>query len=263
MADKEKDTYLSDTREADYILRYAKKIRKGVTDRADGYLNGTYDPKKEARKHIVRGTTTALVVLSILTGLAFSSPAEITDDQAAASYNPAPVVMDIDDFMSAPVEDDDDDADEEKSSRIGLIGRFRQAVLTIPQSVRILIVTPLWLIGTGLMTMISFLWNVIFASPLGAFIASFAIGFAVLTGLFAATAKILFPDMPLNKILTRRNVLILGATALLLSGIDAVAPLYWNKYPLAAALVKLAFGGTVIGIIINRMKNFYNKIKAF
>lgn len=247
--------------DADYILRAARWVRKGVDDRADAYLAGEYDPKKEVRKHALRGVTTTLVVLSLLTGLAFSSPAEINEDQAAANYRPAPIVMDVDDFMNATVDDDDDDADEQRGSKIGIVARFKQAVLSLPQSVRLLIITPLWLIGTGLMTLVSFLWNVIFASPLGAFIASLATGFAVLVGLFAATAKILFPDVPLSRILSKRNILILGIAALLLSGIDALAPLYWHQYPLAAMLIKLIFGGTVIGILSVRTNKLFHKIK--
>lgn len=238
-----------------------RKIKKKLDKKADAYLAGEYDPAEAMRKTAVRGATTAVVMLSLLTGLAFSNPAEINEDQSATSYRPAPIVMDVSDVVNAPVEDDDDDADEQKSTKTGAVARFRQAVLSLPQSVRLLIVTPLWLLGTALMTLVSFLWNVIFASPLGAFIASFALGFAVLTGLFTATARILFPDLPLSKILCKRNVLILGCLALLLSGLDAALPLYWNKYPLAAALVKLVLGGSVIGLLTVRTKNLFYKLK--
>ena len=246
--------------DADLFIKTGRKVRKGIDRRVDAYLNGEYDVKQEARKHAVRGVTTTLVVLSLLTGLAFSSPAEINEEQAA-NYRPAPVVMDVDDFLNATVDDDDDDADEQRGGRIGIVARFKQAVLTMPQSVRLLVVTPLWLIGTGLMTMISYLWNILFASPLGAFIASLAVGFAVLTGLFAATAKILFPDVPLNRILCKRNLIALAVTALVLSGLDAVAPLYWNRYPLAAAGLKLVIGGSVIGLLSVRTKNLFYKLK--
>lgn len=246
---------------AEQMVKAARKVRDGVISRADGYLDGTYDPKSAAKRHVLRGTTTALVVLSLLTGLAFSGPADITSDQDAANYKPAPIVMDVDDFVNAPVDDDDDDADEQKGSRLSIIAKFRQAVLSLPQTVRLLVVVPLWAIGTGLMTAVSFLWNVIFASPLGAFIASFAMGFAILFGLFTATAKVLFPDVPLRKLLSRRNIIALGVTALILSVIDAAAPLFWHDYPAVAAIIKLAAGGTVIGILSVRTKNLFLKGK--
>ena len=58
---------------AEELLNTARKLKKGIDRRADGYLDGTYDPKKEIRKGALKGATTALVMLSLLTGLAFSS----------------------------------------------------------------------------------------------------------------------------------------------------------------------------------------------
>lgn len=218
------------------------------------------DAAGKAGKTFIKGGTTALVVLSLLTGIAFSSPAEINEDQMRASQTP--IVMDVDDYMNSQLDDDDDEADEEKGAKSGLIARFRQAVLQLPSSVRLLIVTPLWLLGTALMTTVSYLWNIIFASPLGAFIAAFAMGFGVLVLLFAATAKILFPDIPLSKILSKRNVLMLGIAALALAGIDAVAPLFWHKYPAVSALVKIGIGASVVGVLTLRTKALFESIKG-
>ena len=245
---------------ADLLLKTAKKAKKGVTRRVDGYLDGTYDPGTEARKIGVRGITTSLVVLSLLTGLAFSGPADITQDQSAGSnFTPAPVVLDIDEFVNTPVdEDDDEDGDEQKTVRQSFMARFRQAVLSLPQTVRLLLVVPLWAAGTAIMTVISFLWNILFASPLGAFIASLFMGFAILLGLFTVTAKALFPDVPIRKILCKRNIIILGCLAVLLSAFDAVAPAYWHSYPLAAALLKLVLGGSVIGYLAHRTGKLFS-----
>lgn len=248
----------------DYMQDAAKKIKAEIISRADGYLEGTYDPKAEAKKTLVKGTTTALLALSIITGLAFSGPAEINEDQAATQLNPAPVVMDIDDYMNTGV-DDDDDADEQKGTRPSAMARFKQAVLSLPSAVKLLIVTPLWALGTGIMTAVSFLWNVIFASPLGAFIASFAVGFAVLIGLFAVTTKVLFPWIPLRKILSKKSILALGITALALAGADAAMPVFWHDYPLYAAALKIGVSIFVITLLANRLKklNPMNALKAF
>ena len=114
------------------MLTAAKKAKKSVDRRIDGYLEGTYDPKAEARKITAKGVTTSLVVLSLLTGLAFSSPADITQDQTeAANFRPTPVVLDVDEFVSTPVEEDDEDedGDEQKSTKLSFTQRFRQTVL--------------------------------------------------------------------------------------------------------------------------------------
>ena len=56
MADNYYDRSVRD--DADYFIKAAKaakKVRKGLQKRADAYLEGTYDPKKEIKKHTVRG----------------------------------------------------------------------------------------------------------------------------------------------------------------------------------------------------------------
>ena len=248
-------------RKAKIMFEAAKIVKDGVDRRVDGYLDGTYDPKAEARKVTAKGVTTSLVVLSLLAGLAFSSPADITQDQvSAANYKPTPVVLDVDEFVNTPVDDDDEDGDEQKSVKLSFTARFRQAILSLPQSVRMLLVVPLWAVGTAILTVISFLWNILFASPLGAFIASLAMGFAIMLGLLTVTTKALFPDVPIRKILCRRNVIIVGCLALALSCFDAVAPVYWHSYPLAAALLKLVLGGSVIGILAVKTKDLFRKI---
>ncbi len=244
----------------DRLLDAARLIRSEVTERADGFLEGKYNPGDEIKGKAVKATTTAILIASLLTGLSFSGPAELNEDQASSQLRPAPIVMDIDDYMNTSV-NDDDDADEQKSAKPGFIARFKQAVLSLPSSVRLLIITPLWAIGTAMMTVVSFLWNIIFSSPLGAFIASFAVGFAVLFGLFAVTAKMLFPDVPLRKILSKRNVLVLGIAALLLAVIDWLAPMYWHQYPAVAAAVKLGTGAFVIGVICYRVNKLLHREK--
>lgn len=238
----------------------AKDVGRDVISKADSYLEGEYDPRAEAKKTVVKGTTTALVVLSLLSGLAFSGPADINQDSAGSNYNQPPIVMEIDDYANTEV-DDEDDADEQKGSKSGAVSKFRQAVLSLPSSVRLILITPLWALGTALMTTVSFLWTVLFSSPLGAFIASFAVGFAVLFGLFAITAKMLFPNIPLRKLLSKRNILVLGIAALLLSIIDAWAPNYWHQYPAVAAAVKLCIGVFVIGVISYRINKILHRDK--
>jgi hypothetical protein len=214
-----------------------------------------------AKKAVVKGGSALLVAISLLTSAAFNAPADILEEHPDTHPSNPPIVLDIDEFVNTDI-DDEDDADEQKATKLGFFARFRQAVLSLPSSVRLLIVTPLWLLGTGLMTLVTFLWNSLFASPLGAFIASFAIGFAVLTGLFAVTAKTLFPDVPLRDILTKRNILILGVGAVILSGIDAAMPLFWEKYPAVSFLVKLVFGAGVISVLSLRVKALSQSIKA-
>ena len=245
-------------RKRDVLRAAAKSVRNGVIDRADGYLEGTYDPAETVRKQAVKGAAAVVLALSLLTGIAFSGPGEIVDDQAGNLISQPPIVLDIDDYANV-VTDDDDDADEQKNVKQGIIARFKQAVFSLPSPVRILIVVPLWAVGTGLMTAVSFLWNVIFSSPLGAFIASAALGFAVLLGLFVVTAKMLFPDVPLRKILSKRNFIALGVVALLLAILDAALPLFWHDYPAVTALVKISAGAITVGVLSVKTRNIFRR----
>lgn len=245
----------------DKVFDAAKGAADEVVNKADRYLEGEYDPKAETKKVLVKGTTTLILVLSLLSGAAFSGPADINQDTAGSQINQPPIVMDIDDYASTTVDDDDDDADEQKTAKAGVVAKFRQAVLSLPSPVRLILITPLWAIGTAIMTAVSWLWGVIFSSPIGAFIASFAIGFAVLFGLFAVTAKMIFPNIPLRRLLSKRNILILAGTALTLSIIDALAPMYWHQYPLIAAAVKVLLAAVIMAIIFYRINKLIGKGK--
>ena len=225
------------------------------------YLESTRDAKKKAGKNLVKGAASAVVLLSLLTGLTFSGPAQITGQQIGDNINQTPIVMDIDDYGNATVDDDDDDATGEKGTKIGLAARFKQAVLGMPKAVRILIVVPLWAIGTAIMTLLTFFWNFLFGSPLGGLILASVVGFGVLVGLYAATAKILFPDVPIRDILNKKSLIAIGIVSILLALADAVAPLFWHQYPAAAAAVKLTTGIVLISVLTTRVQNIFNKNK--
>lgn len=212
-------------------------------------------------KKVLKGTAAGVIVASILVGLTFNGTAEITGDQAATKYNQTPIVMDIDDYANATVDDDDDDAADEKTRKIGIVARFKQAILSLPQTARLLVVAPLWIFGTGILTAISFLWNVLFASPLGAVILSAFGGFAILLGLFAVTAKILFPEIPLRKIITGRNVFIIAVAACVMTLIDGVAPLFWHRYPYIAGVIKLGIGALVVAVLAMKVRMIFYRDK--
>lgn len=203
--------------------------------------------KEETQKKIVKITATVAVLASLAAGLIFGAADDITPELKQASINQPPVVMELDEFGNATVDDDDEDADEKKD---GFVVRLRQAIVSLPLAVRLLIVTPLWAIGTAIMTIVSWLW----ASPIGAFVTTVLVGFAVLVGLYAVTAKMLFPNVPLKKILSKGHLTTLFVVSLGIAGADMIAPLFWAKYPIASAGIKLGAGVLVIAILCSRVK---------
>ena len=167
--------------------------------------------------------------------MVFNGATEITPEQTQTQLNQAPIVMDIDEFANATVDDDDEDQAEQKK------GGMKQ-----------LLIAPLSLIGTALMTVASLLFRLLIASPIGAFALTALVSWGLLVGAYAGTAKLLFPDLPLRKILTKKAVGTLGIVALGIAGIDAAAPLFWDKYPLMSGLVKLGIGAATIGLLLRR-----------
>ena len=212
--------------------------------------------KKFNKKKLIEITATVAVLASLAAGMLFNGVTEITPELTQTQVNKTPIVMDIDEFTNATVDDEDEDQAEEKKG--GFIQRMKQAVLGLPLGVRLLIITPLWLIGTALMTLASFFFKILIASPIGAFALTALVSWGVLVGVYAVTAKTLFPDVPMSKILSKGHIATLGVVALVIAGIDAAAPLFWDKYPLMSGLVKLVIGAAAIAALSARV----NKLRA-
>lgn len=246
------------------IVNGEKRISNGKGNdngNANGKAGKDGSNDSNARKKLVKVTAAVAVLASLAAGMLFSSVTDIMPELKQASINQPPIVMDIDEFGNATLDDDNDEDADEKKGNGGIVTRIKQAVLGLPVAVRLLIVTPLWAIGTAIMTVATVLGRAIAASPIGAFALTAVVGFGVLLGLFTLTAKVIFPDVPLNKILTKGHVMTLLVVALGLAGADAVAPLFWAKYPLVSGAVKLGVGAFVIAVLCNRVKRVSNKVR--
>ena len=233
----------------------------GTAEKVAEKAEATAQMAASVGRKVFKGTTVGVLVASMLLGMAFSGADEITADQIGTTYNQPPIVMDIGDFGNATVDDDDGDTDDEKGAKPGVVARFKQAVMSLPRAIRLFIILPMWVMGTGLLTMISVFWKFLFASPVGGFIMSAFAGFGVILGLFALTAKMLFPEIPLRQILTRKNFIAVGIAALALAGADAVAPLFWEQYPVVAGLVKVIGGAGIVTILCLRVRMLFYKDK--
>lgn len=193
------------------------------------------------KKKIVQGMATVTVLASLVAGMMFNGATEITPELTQTKVNPAPIVMDIDEFANATVEEDDEEQATQKKGGI-----------------RKLLIAPLSLVGTALMTVASLLFRLLIASPIGAFALTALVSWGLLVGVYAGTAKLLFPDVPMSKILSKGHIQALGVVALVIAGIDAAAPLFWDKYPLMSGLVKLGIGAAAIAALAAKV----NKLRA-
>ena len=185
---------------------------------------------RRAGKLTLAATVALLTAASVTVGGMFDSPAAILDDEAK------PLVA----YVSDGAEDDGDaeagEENSEKTRRRASVSA-REAILRLPLAVRLLVVLPLWALGTT----VTALLGTLAASPIGQAALNMLLIFAVFAALFTLAAKAVFPDLPLKKILNRRSLTGLLFGALTLGALDAVLPLVWEPYEEARRAV-LAVG---------------------
>lgn len=166
-------------------------------------MNKKDNEKKAAKKAVALAAATGMLVSS-----AFSSPAELLkDDEEAALAPPAAVIE-----YNVPDVDPDDDGgdasqpDEETEEKLSFRARLRRRILRMPQAVRAVIGVPLWGIGWGITSLLNLVWSGVL-SPAFAIILKWVVAAALLLLAVVLTVKAVFPDIPLKKLLTKRNFL--------------------------------------------------------
>ena len=167
-----------------------------------------------------------LTAASVTTGSLFSTPAALLSDAGApASAYSVSVDLDGADDDDAGVEQDESG---ETKKRGGVRSMLRARILRLPLAARLLAVLPLWALGSVILAAVGAVWTLL-APALGK-VAGWVLLLALLAGAFLLTAKAVFPDLPLKKILNRRSLvaLLLGASAL--AAADAVLGATWEDY---------------------------------
>ncbi|MCI2057456.1 MAG: hypothetical protein LKJ86_10020 [Oscillibacter sp.] len=197
---------------------------------------------KKAKKRAAAAAVTAVASASVLVGGLFPSPADLLNDGDASTQT----------AVTQSVEDDagTEEVDEETQRRRGSVrARLRQWIRQLPVGVRAVVGVPLWCIGWVMLTGLSTLWSAVL-SPVAGTLAGWACLAAVLVGVFALTAKAMFPDLPMKKILRKRNVLGIVAGVALLGIADTLLPYVWDGYEKAADAVRLTGSFVVVLVVV-------------
>ena len=118
-----------------------------------------------------------------------------------------------------------------------------------PLAVRTLVLLPLWGIGEVLTVLLSALWS----SPVGQFLLHFLLEIALLVGLFALVWKLLFPDVPLRKVFSRKTFPWLIAGALVIAAADALLAYYWEPWKVWRIVLLAAVGFVVLLLLYHRI----------
>jgi|GEM_PF-1130239 len=187
--------------------------------------------EKNHTAHRARQTATVsalalLTAASVVTGSLFKTPEALLPDDGAPS-----VVYNMTNALDGAEDDDagvEEDESEESRRRGGVRAVLRARILQLPLIVRLLVVLPLWALGSVILAAAGAAWTLL--SPVLGKIAGFALLLALLIGAFLLAAKALFPDLPIKKVLNRRSLvaLVLGAAAL--AAADAVLGAAWDGY---------------------------------
>lgn len=159
--------------------------------------------KKAASKAVAVAAAAGMLVSS-----AFSSPADLLQDDDDAALAPPPAIVEYVTADTGPDGDDDDASqpDEETEEKLSFRGRVRRRILRMPLAVRAIIGVPLWGIGWGITSLLSLIWTGLL-SPVFATVLKWIVAAALLFLAVILTVKAVFPDIPLKKLLNKRNFL--------------------------------------------------------
>ncbi len=210
-------------------------------------------PFKFNKKSVMMTAAATLAAAAVVVGTMIPSPSQVVSSDNI--QEPPAIVLNIDE--EAVLQEQEATAENRKSQRTA--EKIKDWLLGLPQAVRILFVLPLWSLGWLITSTASLLWAGIFSPALG-LVSSGIIGAAVLIGLFAATAKLLFPKLSFKKILAKKNVYILSAVAFIIVTIELITPFYWPDYNLVSTLVKIFLSVGIVGLLCYRLKKKYSAI---
>lgn len=188
---------------------------------------------------------------AVVIGTLLPSAQEVVSPNKIA--DPPAIVLNLEEDVIP--ENEEYSTETKKSNRFA--DRLRNRLLSLPQAVRVIFVLPLWALGWVITAFGSLIWGGLFSPALG-FVASWLLSVAVLVGLFALTAKLLFPNIPFKKILTKKNLYPIIGVAFLVVSLDAILPFYIDGYSAYSALIKIAVPFSIVGLLVYRLK----KIKA-
>lgn len=202
--------------------------------------------QKKNTKYILKKAAVAAVgtvtAASLLVGGLFASPKDIT---APFPETPPAIVQVLEPDIPA---DEEDTAPEKRKS---LKERMREKLLSWPPWLRAVLLVPMWGFGTLAGILLRRILPRFLRWLLGAF-------FPIL--LLLAGLKLLFPDVPLKKLLCKRNRIALGVLAvlLLLTGpvIGHFRPDWWEKawlvFAVKLGLLAITFAVACVQILAKR-----------
>ena len=129
---------------------------------------------------------------------------------------------------------------------------FREKVISLPAPVKGLVLLPLWTVGAIANYALSLLLS-LFAKVFGGSILTFLFQFALLFGLFALALKLLFPNKKLRDLLTKKNLLWMAVSALVLTAADMLLKTWYEPYAKVRSLILLVLALILLSLLAWRI----------
>lgn len=189
------------------------------------------------KKQIEKGIVAGLTSVSVLLGSTFDTPQDLINND---KYKPKAVIEKI----------QSEEEENHKSKQENLIkAKLRNLIYRIPVKIRTYLFVPLWFLGTFLISLTDLLTKVVLV-PASHIILNFVLHILVIMAIVVICIKILFPDLPLSKILNKRTLMMIFIGSFILTLCDIFMPMIWTKYKTYRNISKLVLGLTVILIIL-------------
>lgn len=129
---------------------------------------------------------------------------------------------------------------------------FREKVVALPAPVKGLVLLPLWTVGAIANYAFSLVLG-LFAKVFGGSILTFLFQFALLFGLFALALKFLFPNKKLRGLLTKRSLVWMAVSALILTTADMGLKTWYEPYAKVRSLILLVLAFVLLSLLCWRI----------
>lgn len=189
--------------------------------------------KKKIKKAVVATVTSA----SVLLGGAFDTPEEILKPD----NKPIKPVSEFVDYS--------DDLFEDMYKKENAKDSFKNLIYKIPLKIRMYACVPMWFLGNGIITLLELLLKTVLL-PIAHIVLNFFIHTIVLMAIVAICVKLLFPNLPWSKIFNKRTLLFIFLGSIIMSILDIIMPIVWDKYRLYRFLSKLIIGLIILFIVL-------------
>lgn len=189
--------------------------------------------KKKIKKAVVATVTSA----SVLLGGAFDTPEEILNPD----NKPIKPVSEFVDYS--------DDLFEDMYKKENAKDSFKNLIYKIPLKIRMYACVPMWFLGNGIITLLELLLKTVLL-PIAHIVLNFFIHTIVLMAIVAICVKLLFPNLPWSKIFNKRTLLLIFLGSIIMSILDIIMPIVWDKYRLYRFLSKLIIGLIILFIVL-------------